>query len=294
MFSLLAYDILAADGVICGVAFDEDMKGCHHEVIFSSDELEKLRRSKFVQSDKGSIYPKIKELLEEGTQVLFCGTPCEVHGIRSYLKKQYDNLLTCDLICGCVSSPMVYKKYIEYMNTKYASRAVKINFKDKRAGWREKGISIIFENGVEYYDSILNDDYIVSFHSRYNIRPSCFNCKQRSVKRSSDITLGDFWGIENYNQRIDDNKGLSIVLANTQKGEQAIKRLSDAEIIPMELDVEDYASKYNWCLHKNPTDMPREDRRHFYEDVMLMDFGEMAKKDLALIKEERKKRKMKK
>lgn len=279
---------------MCGVAFDEDMKGCHHEIVSSIDRLDILRRSKFVQSDKTNIFETLKALLDKGIFALFCGTPCEVGGFRSFLKKEYSNLLTCDLICGCVSSPMVYKKYITFMSEKYESRVVKVNFKDKRAGWREKGISILFEDGTEYYNSILEDDYVVSFHSRYNIRPSCFNCKQRSTNRTADLTLGDFWGIEHYNGSLDDNRGLSFVLVNTDKGNNAIERIMDAEITAMGIDLEEYATKYNWCLHKNPTGMPQCDRQQFYADVQQMEFDEMARKDLSEIKEERKQRKLKK
>lgn len=279
---------------MCGVAFDGDMKGCHHEIVSSIDELDILRRSKFVQSDKSNTFETLKALLDKGIPVLFCGTPCEVGGFRSFLRQEYSNLLTCDLICGCVSSPMVYKKYITFMNEKYGSRAVKVNFKDKRAGWREKRISILFEDGTEYYNSILEDDYVVSFHSRYNIRPSCFNCKQRSINRTADITLGDFWGIEHYNDSLDDNRGLSFVLVNTEKGNNAIEQIMNAEIMAMEINLEEYASKYNWCLHKNPTGMPQCDRRQFYTDVRQMEFDEMARKDLSIIKEKRKRRKLKK
>ena len=222
---------------------------------------------------------------------MFCGTPCEVGGLRQFLGKEYENLLTCDIICGCVSSPMVYKTYIEYLNEKYNAHAVGVNFKDKRKGWRGKSIAVKFYNGSEYYNSILGDDYCVSFHSRYNIRPSCFHCKYRSLQRGADITLGDFWAIEKYKEGYDDNKGTSFLLVNTGKGQRAIESL-DMICHPMPIDYEEYSTKYNWCMHRNPYAMPDEDRRTFYEDVVSMPFDQMAAKDLEAIKQARKQKKI--
>lgn len=226
-----------------------------------------------------------------GADLLFCGTPCEVDGLRQFLGKEYDNLNTCDIICGCVSSPMIYRIYIDFINDKYNAHAVSVNFKDKRKGWRGKAIAVKFDNGEEYYNSILDDDYCVSFHSRYNIRPSCFNCKFRSLQRGADITLGDFWAIEKYNEAFDDNRGASFALVNTAKGEKTLLSL-DLNIHPMDIDHEDYCMNYNWCMHRNPYSMPEEDRKTFYEDVVSMPFDKMAAKDLETIKQTRKNKKI--
>ena len=292
VFSALANIILDKGGFVCAVGYSTDCKECFHKIVTSKDQLDDLRRAKFVQSKKYDVYARIQILLKAGKKLLFCGTPCEVGGLRQFLRKEYDNLLTCDLICGCVSSPEVYKTYIDYLNNKYKSRAISVNFKDKRKGWREKAIAVRFENGEEYYNSILDDDYCVSFHSRYNIRPSCFHCKYRNLKRVSDITLGDFWGIEKYVPEFDDNKGTSFVLANTQKGDSFIHKMSNMNIFFMDINCEQNSSTYNWCLHKNPWDVSIENREQFYQDIKIMPFDKMAEKDLAIIKEERKRRKL--
>lgn len=291
IFSLLAEQVLAQGGAVCAVGYSDDCKECLHKIIRSTEELDDLRRAKFVQSKKYDVLQQLKELLKDGKKVLFCGTPCEVGGLRQFLGREYDNLITCDIICGCVSSPMVYRTYIEFLNNKYNAHAVSVNFKDKRKGWRGKAIAVKFDNGEEYYNSILDDDYCVSFHSRYNIRPSCFNCKYRNLQRGADITLGDFWAIEKYNEAYDDNQGTSFVLVNTEKGDKAINGL-DVIIHPMAIDYEEYSTKYNWCMHRNPTGMPEEDRRTFYKDMMSMPFDQMAAKDLEAIKQERKQRKL--
>lgn len=291
IFSLLAEQVLAQNGAICACGYSNDCKECLHKIIWKSEDLDDLRRAKFVQSKKYDVFQSVKDVLVGGATLLFCGTPCEVGGLRQYLGREYDNLITCDIICGCVSSPMVYRTYIEFLNEKYKANAVNVNFKDKRKGWRGKAIAVKFDNGEEYYNSILDDDYCVSFHSRYNIRPSCFNCKYRNLQRGSDITLGDFWAIEKYNEEYDDNKGTSFVLVNTLKGEKAVRSL-DMYCHPMPIDYEEYSTKYNWCMHRNPYKMPEEDRRTFYKDVVSMPFDEMAVKDLETIKQAWKQKKL--
>lgn len=291
IFSLLAEKVLSNGGAVCAVGYSKDCKECLHKIIRTSEELDDLRRAKFVQSKKYDVLLKVKQLLLDGTQVLFCGTPCEVGGLRQFLGKEYDNLITVDLICGCVSSPMVYRTYIEYLNNKYATNVISVNFKDKRAGWRGKAIAVKFDNGTEYYNSILDDDYCVSFHSRYNIRPSCFHCKYRNLKRNADITLGDFWGVEKYNSSLDDNKGTSFVLVNTNKGDVLLNAI-DMTLHLMDIDYEEYCNNVNWCMHRDPTGMPDGDRQTFYNDVKTMPFDQMSAKDLEAIKQARKQKKL--
>lgn len=292
IFSLLAEQVLDNGGAVCAVGYSNDCKECLHKIITSKEKLDDLRRAKFVQSKKCDVYSQVKVYLQTGKQMLFCGTPCEVGGLRQFLMKDYGNLLTCDLICGCVSSPMVYRTYIEYLNEKFLSEAVSVNFKDKRKGWRGKSIAVRFKDGQEYYNSILDDDYCVSFHSRYNIRPSCFNCKYRNLLRTSDLTLGDFWAIEQYKKEYDDNKGTSFVVTNTQKGHEALKQLSGITLHRMDIDYEEYSTRFNWCMHRNPIGMPEQERRTFYEDVKTMAFDQMASKDLETIKQQRKQKKL--
>lgn len=292
VFSRLAELVLEQGGIVCAVGYSDGCTECLHKIITSKEDLDDLRRAKFVQSKKYDIYAQLKEYLDANVPTLFCGTPCECGGLRQYLNKEYSNLLTCDLICGCVSSPVVYKRYIDFLVEKYNSKVKSVNFKDKRQGWRGKAIAVCFESGEEYYNSILDDDYCVSFHSRFNIRPSCFNCKYRSLARSADLTLGDFWAIEKYAPEYDDNKGTSFVLVNTTKGDKYMNLINEMEMVRMDIDLEEYATKYNWCLHKNPTGMPEDARRTFYEDVHIMPFDKMAIKNLEEIKQIRKQKKL--
>lgn len=280
------------NGVVCGVGYNENKDEVIHKFAHNEKELEDLRRSKFVQSNKNEVYREVRDYLTQDKYVLFTGTPCEVGGLRQFLRKDYQKLITCDLICGCVSSPEVYLKYILEIQDKYNSKVTFVNFKDKRKGWRGKGISILFENGEEYYNSILDDDYVVSFHSRYNIRPSCFKCKYRALNRGADITLGDFWAIEKYNPAFDDNKGTSFVMTNTRKGEEMVLMMPDMEVHELNIDVEDYSTKFNWCMHKNPDAPDVLKRKLFYDDLKSMPFDKVSEKHLNQIKEERKQRKL--
>lgn len=291
MFSSLAEWMLSRNGLVCACGYSKDVSECLHKIIDTAEELDDLRRAKFVQSKKYDIFKRVKQYLDLGKEILFCGTPCEVGGLRQFLNKEYEKLITCDIICGCVSSPEVYKKYIEFLNDKYQSNAISVNFKDKRAGWRGKAIAVKFADGQEYYNSILEDDYCVSFHSRYNIRPSCFNCKYRNLKRGSDFTLGDFWGIEKYDKTLDDNLGTSFVLVNTAKANNILNSLN-ISIHPMNIDYEEYCEKNNWCMHRNPYLMPEQDRKEFFEDVKSLPFDQMAMKDLDAIRQERKTKKL--
>ena len=289
IFSLLANKVLERGGAVCAVGYSDDCKECLHKIIRTKDGLDDLRRAKFVQSKKYDIFIEVKEILLGGAKILFCGTPCEVGGLRQFLGREYDNLITCDIICGCVSSPMIYRTYIEFLNNKYGSNAVSVNFKDKRRGWRGKAIAVKFDNGEEYYNSILDDDYCVSFHSRYNIRPSCFNCKYGDLNRSADITMGDFWAIEKFKPEYDDNKGTSFVLVNTKKGCEIIKSI-DAEVHPMDISLKEYADKFNLRLYISPKMMDDALRHKFYHDVKNLPFDQMAAENLLAIKEERKRR----
>lgn len=289
IFSVLAEKVLSESGAVCAVGYSDDCKECLHKIIHTPEGLDDLRRAKFVQSKKYDVFFEVKKLLLKDVEVLFCGTPCEVGGLKQYLGQEYNNLITCDLICGCVSSPMVYRVYINFLNEKYNANVVSVNFKDKRKGWRGKAIAVKFDNGEEYYNPILDDDYCVSFHSRYNIRPSCFKCKYGNLQRVADITLGDFWAIEKFNSAFDDNKGTSFVLTSSQKGSCLIESL-DAEVHPMDINLKDYADKYNLRLYISPNKMDEYLRRKFYFDVKNLSFDKMATEDLLKIKEARKKR----
>ena len=295
LFSSLAEDFLDRGGFVCAVGYSVDCSECLHKIIDTTEELDDLRRAKFVQSNKYDVFEQVKKELLNDRLVLFCGTPCEVGGLRQYLREDYANLLTVDIICGCVSSPMVYERYIMYLEEKYQSIIKSVNFKDKRKGWNNEGkaIAIEFANGKEYYNSIFDDDYCVSFHSRYNIRPSCFHCKYRSIKRVADITLGDFWGVEHYVDDVLDKIGISLAITNSSIGKRVMQRLKGIEMIEIiNMDIQEYSNKYNCRINQNPLEPMELNRVQFYADITSKPFDEVSEKYLKEIKELRKRQKL--
>jgi coenzyme F420-reducing hydrogenase beta subunit len=291
-FSALSYHALNFNGYIVGVAYTPDNKEVRHTIVNNVNELDSLRRSKLVQSNKNDIFLGVEKLLNKDKYVLFSGTPCEVSGLKSFLSKDYKKLITCDLICGCVASPKVYRKYIDHLENKYNSRIKSVNFKDKTNGWQGRGLKIDFENGESYTSETANDPYIVSFHSRYNIRPSCFNCKFRGIDRVSDITLGDFWGIKYYIKQLDDNKGTSYVMINSQKGKDILLQTKEyMDIVEVDLDIIKYSNKYNYRIAESPSISDELKRDDFYKDLDILDFDELFNKHLKEIWLERKRKK---
>lgn len=213
VFTLLAEEILARKGYVCGAAFRDDWT-VHHMIVDNKEELAKLRGSKYVQSDIGYCYREISKLLKAGKYVLFTGTPCQVAGLYLFLgKKDYETLYTVDIFCHGAPSPGVWKRYLRE-NYDIASIR-KINFRDKSAiGWSCSHVAITLHNGTKD----ISDDYTKWFHRSAILRPSCRECKYSQIPRPADISLGDFWGINSINADLNDKKGLSNVLINSEKG----------------------------------------------------------------------------
>jgi coenzyme F420-reducing hydrogenase beta subunit len=200
--------------------------------------------SKYVKSDFRGMFPKVKELLKNDNYVLYTGLPCECAGLRSYLRKDYDNLMICELVCHASPSPKVFQQYIDYVNEKYGSKVKNIVFRDKRKGWKigEATMVITMEDGKTYTHRSVEDPFFKAFLSEFIIRPSCNNCEYVFKKRAGDITLGDCWGIEKVAPEFFDDKGVSMILVNNSKGEVAWNLLKD-QFRMKECDVKDAFSK---------------------------------------------------
>lgn len=249
IFTELAKVILQQGGYVIGAQYSNKFL-VEHAAIDKISDIPKLRQSKYLQSDIGDVYKQALELLELGKTVMFCGTPCQNAGLSVFLGRDYNNLIKCDFICRGVISPMVFRKYLDMLEKRYDQPIKKVTFKNKSRGWNGFCTLIEFEDGKQYIEDRNNDLYMVGY-LKYNLymRPSCHECKYKKIPRVSDITLGDFWGIGNTRPHLDENKGTSVVLLNSDKGKDLFAKI-EKEII-FEGCTLDEALRGNPCLLKS-------------------------------------------
>lgn len=221
VFSELALEVLASGGYISGAVYDKKQR-VKHIVTNEKSELERIRQSKYVQSDMGNIYREIGSLLEKRKTVLFCGSPCQCAGVVQYCREKQissEKLYLIDFICRGANSPKVYRKFLNELEEKYQSEIKKVWFKNKAYGWNRFSTRIDFDNGEQYLQDRYHDAYIRGYieESLY-IRPSCGCCRFKSLHRIADITLADFWGVHLEGQMLESDGGTSMVMLHTQKG----------------------------------------------------------------------------
>lgn len=223
MFSLLADYVLEHSGVVYGAGFDKEMKVIH-KAVFDENELDAIRRSKYVQSELGTIFGDVKTRLIKGQWVLFTGTPCQTEALRLFLGRTYDRLILADLICYGAASPGIWKSYIGYLERRHREKICEYYFRDKRN--RDNGHTVSWKGKKEEKAHPLSaDPYSQMYFQNLLIRPSCFYCPYCRPDRNSDFTLGDFWGIEKRWPDFDDGMGNSLVIVHTEKGMQIWKIL---------------------------------------------------------------------
>lgn len=215
VFSILAGYVLERKGVIFGAGYNDHMEVMHQEAD-DLGQLKQIKRTKYVQSNMQNIFLAIRRRLEEERWVLFCGTPCQAHALRLFLDREYDRLIVVDLVCYGVPSPGIWKDYVAYLEKKHRGRMMDFSFRDKRN--RDHGHTRSYViNDTEYADSIYSDPYCMMYFHDYTLRPSCYECRFCTVDRSSDLTIGDFWGIEKCRPDMDDGMGTSMVILHTDK-----------------------------------------------------------------------------
>jgi len=273
IFTLLAENVINEGGVVFGARFNENW-----DVIHSwTDTIEGIaafRGSKYVQSTIGDTYREAREFLKQGRKVLFSGTPCQIAGLKKYLRKDYDNLLTVDVVCHGVPSPLVWRTYLDETREQLrAKRGVGkisvsssidefpvitgISFRDKTNGWKNFGFRLRYaaseaaENTVsaplykeekEIIQPFTRNVFMQGFLANLYLRPSCYACAARSGKSCSDISIADFWGVQNYYPDFDDDRGVGLILINSKKG----------EFLYNILDVLNIVATYNQGLNGNP------------------------------------------
>jgi len=249
VFSVLAEHITASGNFVFGAGFNENWEVIHYG---TSDpaEISSFRTSKYVQSDTAQSFLKIRSLLDAGKTVLFSGTPCQVRGLKLFLTKDYENLLTVDFICHGVPSPGIWKKYLQAILNKNSVSSIKgigkINFRDKSLGWRKFSLKISsYENKTILSESLKENSFLIGFLKDLYLRPSCHSCPSKGLSSGSDITIADFWGVQSILPDFNDDKGISLVILNTDKMENILK---DSCHIA---DVDKKVLKKNYALHNS-------------------------------------------
>lgn len=215
--------ILNRDGVVYGAVMNEDFSVSHMRAA-NKKERDLMKKAKYVQSDIRGIYPLVEADLKNEKYVLFSGTPCQVAGLQAYLKEKRVNdekLYCCDLVCHGVPSPAIWRDYLSYISKKYKSKILDANFRDKEFGWDSHCESFILENRKK---KVVSRDYTDLFYQHIMFRPSCHECPFANVIRPGDLSLADFWGIEKNKADFDDNRGVSLVLVNSEKGAQLFEQ----------------------------------------------------------------------
>ncbi|MEI6856497.1 Coenzyme F420 hydrogenase/dehydrogenase, beta subunit C-terminal domain [Psychrilyobacter sp.] len=226
MFIEVATSIINEGGVVFGARYNEQHL-VEHYYASTLEGLEALKQSKYLQSKIGESFREVKKYLLEGKKVLFAGTPCHIAGLKNYLNKDYKNLYLIDFLCRGVISPKAYEQFLKSMENKYNSKIKRVWFKNKTYGWHRFSTKIIFENGKEYIEDRYTDVYMRGYlEGPLFLRPSCHECKYKTLPRYSDVSLGDFWGIEKIKKHLDQDKGTSIFMVNSEKGRELLEKIS--------------------------------------------------------------------
>lgn len=225
IFGEIAKAIIFRGGVVIASKFSDDYESVYFDICEQIDDLPRYQGSKYIQSSVNNIYQQTKKLLINDREVLFVGTGCQIAALKNYLGKDYENLYCVDIICHGVPSPELWKCHLQAIKEKHKNEEIKyISFRNKDISWRESSLIVEFIDGNRYFSCKNDDPYLIGFTSNITLREACYNCKYANIQRMGDITLADFWGYksEKYKMR-NDEKGISLVIQNTLKGEKIFK-----------------------------------------------------------------------
>lgn len=279
IFSLL----VASFDVVYGVAMSEDCYGA--EFVRVEGNVAPLRGSKYFQAKVGDTFKEVKKDLLAGKKVLFSGTGCQINGLSSFLGKEYSNLFLLDIICHGVPSPKLWKEYVEYQEKKHG-KLQSVNFRCKDDSWQDFGMKEKVggntkdsEEETQLYISKDVDSFMRMFLRNHCLRPSCYDCHAKFYKKS-DMTIADFWGIENVAPEMNDGKGTSLVITRTDKGQELFEAIN-GKLMWKEVSYED-------GVRGNPSEYSSvarpATRDTFFADLGTLSFEEMEKKYAADIK----------
>lgn len=284
VFSSLAEYVLKQQEIVYGVKMSEDCYSAEFTRVTDSVGLIKLRGSKYLQAKVGNTYKQVKEDLLAGKMVLFSGTGCQVNGLRAFLGKEYSNLLCIDVICHGAPSPALWRKYAKYQEQKEGGKLKGINFRCKDDSWIDFGMKEVCKSVSDgemkkLYISKDKDAYMQMFLRDYCLRPSCYECTAKKVKMS-DLTIADFWGINDVAPEMNDGNGTSLILLRTDAGRKILEEIVDdfqLKEVSYESGVRSNPAEYKSCARPIQ-------RNTFFNDMNGMSFEELEKKYAAPIK----------
>lgn len=239
MFHALAKWTIEQGGVVFGARFNEQWEVVH-DYTETLEGIEPFMRSKYVQSRIGDTFKQAKQFLEQGRWVLYSGTPCQIGGLKSYLHKDYDKLLTVDIVCHGVPSPKVWRMYLKHIA---ADRIVEVNMRDKVKGWLDYQ-QYLRTTSIELRETNSENVFMNGFLQNIYLRRSCYACDFKTIHRVSDISIADFWGVEDKMPEMFDNKGTSLIFLHTQKGRNVFETITKGIITKLQ--------KIEICIERNP------------------------------------------
>lgn len=227
-FSIIANYVLEHNGVVFGARFNDKWEVVH-DYFESSVQLDKFRRSKYSQSIIGNTFKDAQKFLKDGRLVLYTGTPCQIEGLKLYLRRDYDNLITVEVVCHAVPSPLIWREYLKSVlkhNNISLKQVSSINFRDKTTGWKRFSLTIDKLNKCILSEDSAHNIYLRGFINNLFIRPSCFDCPSKGGRSKSDFSIADFWSIKQFKSDLDDNRGVTLLYVNTPEGERVLNNLN--------------------------------------------------------------------
>ncbi len=266
IFCVLSYKTIEKNGIVYGAVYSKEKKTIIHD---NSDtcSLDRIFTSKYVQSEIGDSFIKIRELLEEGKFVLFCGTPCQISGLKLFLNYDYSNLLTVDFMCHGVPSAGLFKDEVYFEESNNESEIIDITFRSKINGWRKSTTTTTFDNGLVVYTPNNESVFYRLFLKNFSLRKTCYNCSLYN-KHKADITLADDWSVP---KKWDDDKGFSLIIINTELGEKWLKEISN-ELVLFPVDL----NSFNFDIYKHSYNTS--EREQFFVDYKNMDYPSLVEK----------------
>jgi len=262
VFSVLAERTLAEGGLVFGASFSDDFMKVEHIAIDKVEDLGKLQGSKYLQSDLRDAFIQCKGFLEKGSKVLFSGVPCQIAGLKRFLGKEYESLICVEMICHGTPSSAVWQKYLDSVGAKH-ELIQNVFFRDKTMGWENFSVRIDLESGKVLKESHRINSYMGVFLRNYALRESCYVCLAKGDNTCADITLGDFWGVQNAYPEYYKENGVSVVITHTGKGLALLEECSKYLLIH-ETDLQKSLEE-NWVIYRSVS--RPEERDTFFGDL---------------------------